>query len=78
MVPLAHLEINSGSLLLLARRDLDLDQGRSAPRPGTPITAKLLLGKHFVWPVDGGLRLFDRRKLLGAAKPGADLSGRGC
>ncbi len=35
---------------------------------GTPVFAKRLLGGRFAWPLDGGLRFFDGRPLLGPSK----------
>lgn len=35
---------------------------------GAPILAHRLLGRHLGWPLDGGLVLPDRRRLLGEAK----------
>jgi CDP-2,3-bis-(O-geranylgeranyl)-sn-glycerol synthase len=35
---------------------------------GTPVLAKKLLGARLAWPLDGGLRFFDGRPLLGGSK----------
>lgn len=35
---------------------------------GAPVLARLGLGSHCAWPVDGGLRLGDGRPLLGRSK----------
>ena len=35
---------------------------------GTPVIAKRLLGPRFVWPLDGGMRLWDGRPLFGTSK----------
>jgi CDP-2,3-bis-(O-geranylgeranyl)-sn-glycerol synthase len=35
---------------------------------GTPVFARKLFGDRFAWPLDGGLRFFDARPLLGPSK----------
>lgn len=35
---------------------------------GTPVLAKKLCGDRFAQPIDGGLRFFDRRQVLGPSK----------
>lgn len=35
---------------------------------GTPVLAHHILGERFRWPVDGGIRFFDQRPLLGPSK----------
>ena len=35
---------------------------------GAPVIAKKIFGGRFAWPLDGGIRFFDRRPLLGASK----------
>jgi hypothetical protein len=34
----------------------------------TPLIAKKILGSRFAWPLDGGVRFFDGRPLLGSSK----------
>jgi CDP-2,3-bis-(O-geranylgeranyl)-sn-glycerol synthase len=35
---------------------------------GTPVVAYKILGRRLAWPLDGGIKFFDGRPLLGASK----------
>jgi CDP-2,3-bis-(O-geranylgeranyl)-sn-glycerol synthase len=35
---------------------------------GTPVVANKILGRRLAWPLDGGIKFFDGRPLLGASK----------
>jgi CDP-diglyceride synthetase len=35
---------------------------------GTPVIAKKIFKERFTWPLDGGIKFFDRRPLLGSSK----------
>ena len=35
---------------------------------GAPVLAKRVLGAHWAWPLDGGLRFFDGRPIFGKSK----------